>query len=213
MRKLSIGFVGAALLVGHSATAHAQYFGGVRLNAPPAALLANATDLLFGARFFTVANKLESDALAVKFGYRFSVSHVPHLALVGQYAEIKRLREQSLLFGGTQTQKSYAYGLDLVGTLPLTSRFAVSGNAGVAQVRTNSIFGGAVPTSLSSTHDNRYTAAARAGLGLQYDVNRSLGFQFGVERYRNLNRSSFNGSGTGNDGDGDSYTFGVRIRF
>lgn len=209
MRKLSIGFIGAALIVGHGATAHAQYFGGVPLNAPPQALLANASDLLFGARFFTAANKLENDALALKFGYRFSSTLVPHLALVGQYAEFKRLREQSFLFGGMQTQKSHSYGLDLVGTLPLTSGFAVSGNAGVVQVRTNRFFGGAAPAQLLSATDNRYTAAARAGLGLQYDFNRSLGFQFGVERYRNLNRSSFNG----NDADADSYTFGVRIRF
>jgi OmpA-OmpF porin, OOP family len=209
MRKISVVLVSAVLGVSYSAAGHAQYYGGIPLNQPRSTMLADANDVLFGTRFFSVASRQANDALAVKFGYRFSSTLVPHLALVGGYTEAKRLREASQLFGGGQTQKSSVYGLDLVGTLPVSQRFAVSGNAGVVQVRANSIFSSNLSSSLLSHNDNRYTAAGRAGVGLHYDFNRSLGFQFGVERYRNLNKSSFGA----NDADGDSYTFGVRIRF
>ena len=70
-------------------------------------------------------------------------------------------------------------------------------------------FGGAMPIGLLNNSDARYTSAGRVGVGVQYDFNRSLGFRFGVERYRNLNGNLFAGSSV----DADTFSFGMRIRF
>lgn len=213
MRTIKIvlfSVLGVALAASLSAPAHAQYYGGLPLNAVRGTLPTDANNLLFGSRFFSTADSLENGGTELKFGYRFSSSLVPHLALVGQYADITRWDGQRLLFGSSQlTQKSNSYGLDLVSTLPLFDRLSVTGNAGVARVRADSIFGGAAPIGLLGDSASRYTSAARLGLGVQYDFTRSLGFRFGVERYRNLNGNTF----AGNDLDGDTFSFGIRIRF
>lgn len=213
MRTIKIvlfSILGAALAASLSAPTHAQYYGGLPLNAVRGTLSADANNLLFEPRFFSAADSLENGGTDLKYGYRFSSSLVPHLALVGQYADITRWDGQRLLFGSSQlTQKSNSYGLDLVSTLPLFDRLSVTGNAGVARVRADSIFGGAALIGLIGSSADRYTSAARVGLGVQYDFNRSLGFRFGVARYRNLNGNAFAGS----DLDGDTFSFGIRIRF
>ncbi len=202
--------LGVALAVTLSVPTHAQYYGGLPLNAVRGTLPTDASNLLFGSRFFSAADSLENGDTDLKFGYRFSSSLVPHLALVGQYADTTRWGGQKPLFGLTQSaQRSNSYGLDLVGSLPLFDRLSVTGNAGVARVRADSIFGGAAPIGLLGDSASRYTSAARLGLGVQYDFNRSLGFRFGVARYRNLNGNSF----AGGDLDGDTFSFGIRIRF
>ena len=213
MRTIKIvlfSVLGAALAATLSTHTNAQYYGGLPLNAVRGTLSTDANNLLFGSRFFSTADSSENGGTDLKFGYRFSSSLVPHLALIGQYADITRWGGQKLLFGPTQSaQRANSYGLDLVGTLPLFDRLSVTGNAGVARVRADSIFGGAAPIGLLGDSASRYTSAARLGLGVQYDFTRSLGFRFGVERYRNLNGNTF----AGNDLDGDTFSFGIRIRF
>ena len=198
-----------ALVAALSAPTHAQYYGGLPLNAVRSTR-ADDGNLLFGSRFFSVADSLEHGGTDLKFGYRFSSAWVPHLALVGQYADASRWSGQKNLFGALQgAQKTSSYGLDLIGTLPIFDRLSVTGNAGVARVRANSVFGGAIPIGLLNNGDARYTSAARLGLGVQVDFNRSVGLSFGVERYRNLNGNAFAGS----DPDADTFSFGIRIRF
>ena len=202
--------LGVALAVSLSAPTHAQYYGGLPLNAVRGTLPTDANNLLFEPRLFSAAETLDNGGTDLKFGYRFSSSLMPHLAVVGQYADATRWGGQKLLFGPTQSvQRSNSYGLDLVGSLPLFDRLSVTGNAGLARVRADSIFGGAAPIGLLGESASRYTSAARVGLGVQYDLNRSLGFRFGLERYRNLNGNTF----AGNDLDGDTFSFGIRIRF
>ena len=94
-------------------------------------------------------------------------------------------------------------------TLPVFDRLSLSGSAGIARVRADTVFGGALPIGLLGSSDGRYTSATRMGLGVQYDFNRSLGLKFGVERYRNLNGSNYGGTNI----DADTFTFGLRIRF
>ena len=193
--------------------AHAQYFGGLPLDAVSATQPADANNLLFGPRFFSVVSASENGAGDVKFGYIFSSNLVPHIALVGQalrHDDATRWNRQRLLFEPSQSaQRSNSYSLDLIGALPIFERFAVTGNAGLARVRASSVFGGAAPIELLGSNAGSYTSVARVGLGVQYDFNRSLGFRFGVERYRNLNSNNF----ANPDLDGDVFSFGIRIRF
>lgn len=208
MRKITTIVISAfsAIL---SVPSHAQYYGGLPLSAMRASIPADAGNLLFRSRLFGTAETLENGGTDMRVGYRFSNHLVPHLALVGQYANASRWDAKTLAFDGTQAApRTSSYGLDLVGTLPIFSRLSLSGSAGVARVRADSVFGGGIPIGLLGS-DGRSTSAGRLGLGVQYDFNRSLGFRFGVERYRNLNGSAF----IGNTLDADTFSFGMRVRF
>ena len=93
--------------------------------------------------------------------------------------------------------------------MPISDRLALTGNAGIARVRADTVFGGAPPIGLLGSSEGRYTSASRMGVGVKYDFNRSLGLNFGVERYRYLNGSNYSGANL----DADTFTFGLRIRF
>ena len=196
-----------------SAPTHAQYYGGLPLNSVRSTLPSDAGNLLFGSRFFSGAESLGNGGTVLKFGYRFSANLLPHfaqLALVGQYADANRWGGRRILFDGSSAApRTSPYGLDLVSTLPVFDRLSLSGSAGIARVRADTVFGGALPIGLLGSSDGRYTSATRMGLGVQYDFNRSLGLKFGVERYRNLNGSNYGGTNI----DADTFTFGLRIRF
>ena len=208
--RTKIIVVASALCATFCAPSYAQYYGGLPLYAVQGTLPADANNLLFRSRLFSSADALENGGAELKIGYRFSSHLVPHLALVGQYADANRWSGQQISFDGQRAvQKARSYGLDLVGTLPILDRLSLTGTAGVARVRADSVFGGAIPIGLLSAGDGRYTSAARVGLGVNYDFTRSLGFRFGVERYRNLNGAAY-GS---NNVDADTFSFGIRIRF
>jgi len=203
---IAITAFGAAM----SAPTHAQYFGGLPLNSVRGTLPSDAGNLLFGSRFFSGAESLDNGGTDLKFGYRFSSNLLPHIALVGQYADANRWGGKRISFDGlTAVRKTSSYGLDLVSTLPISDRLSLTGNAGIARVRADTVFGGALPIGLLGSSDGRYTSASRMGLGVKYDFNRSLGLNFGVERYRNLNGSNYGGTNL----DADTFTFGLRIRF
>ena len=206
MTIIAITALGATV----SAPTQAQYFGGLPLNSVRGTLPSDAGNLLFGSRFFSGAEPLDNGGTDLKFGYRFSASPLPQLALIGQYADANRWGGKRVSFdGSTAVPKTSSYGLDLVSTLPIFDRFSLTGNAGIARVRADTVFGGALPIGLIGSNEVRYTSASRMGLGVRYDFNRSLGLKFGVERYRNLNGSSYGGANP----DADTFSFGLRIRF
>lgn len=193
-----------------SAPTYAQYYGGLPLSAKRGTSVPDAGNLLFGSRFFSAADESANGGTDLKFGYRFSPNLMPHIALVGQYADASRWSGQRIIFGGLRAdQKTTSYGLDLVSTLPIFERLSLTSSAGLARVRADSVFGGAVPIGLHNNNEGRTTAAGRVGVSVQYDFNRSLGFRFGVERYRNLYGSTYGGSNI----DADTFSFGLRIRF
>lgn len=209
MRTIIIVVI-SALGATASVPTQAQYYGGLPLTAVRGNLASDLSNLLFGSRFFSSADALQNDGSDLKFGYRFSSHQLPHIALVGKFATSSGWDTQRVLFGESRTaQKTASYGIDLVSTLPIFERLSVNGSAGVARLRADSVFGGAVPIGLINNIDGRYTSAARVGLGVQYDFNRSLGFRFGVERVRNLSGNTYEASNP----DADTFAFGVRIRF
>jgi opacity protein-like surface antigen len=213
MRAIKVVFLSAVLSAAaatFSGSTHAQYYGGLPLYAVQGTLPADAQNLLFRSRIFSAADTFENGGTELKIGYRFSSSLVTHFALVGQYTDASRWSGQRISFDAPRlAKKTTSYGLDLVGTLPILDRLSLSGNAGIARVRADSVFGGAIPIELLNSSDARYTSAARIGLGMNYDFSRSLGLRFGVERYRNLNSNVYSGSNV----DADTFSIGMRIRF
>lgn len=91
-------------------------------------------------------------------------------------------------------------GLDAVGSLQVSSAFAVMARAGLRRLSLESDPAQLIP--------NGQLNQAKLGLGLQYQFSRSLGFRAEVERYRNLGSDRATA-----DTDGDAVRFDVFWRF
>ena len=110
---------------------------------------------------------------------------------------------------GTLSGKIKIQGLnvDAVGMLPLDNKFSVFGRLGLqyAQAKDNFSSTGAVPV-LSNANPSKNALNYKAGLGVQYDFNQSLGMRLEAERYR-INDA------VGNNGDINMYSVGLVYRF
>lgn len=108
------------------------------------------------------------------------------LAVADTLTPLSAQGEQALLTspGGTLSGESKVQGinLDLVGTLPLTERFAALARIGVQQAWSKSSFTGAGAAVAGS--NKRNDTNAKYGLGLQYEINPAMWVRGGVERYR-----------------------------
>ncbi len=195
--RITLGF--SALMIGAtvSSSAIAQYYGGLNFAAsryaPSVAAEADA------AGFFLANTALDDRRVryGLRLGYQFSQS----LALVSRYSAFDQRDSLSRI--------SRTYGLDLEGRAPLLAGFAFSGSAGIARLRAGSPPGGTggfYPEFFASA-GSRAVTAGRLGLGMQYQVNSSVGLRFDVERYR-----AFNGSSLGDLG-ADHLSLGVMLKF
>ena len=110
---------------------------------------------------------------------------------------------------GTLNGKIKLQGLniDAVGMLPLDHKFSVFGRLGLqyAQAKDNFSSTGAVTTP-TNPNPSKNTMNYKAGLGVQYDFNRSLGMRVEAERFRI-------DDAIGNKGDVDMYSVGLIYRF
>jgi OOP family OmpA-OmpF porin len=110
---------------------------------------------------------------------------------------------------GTLSGKIKVQGLnvDAVGILPLDHKFSVFGRLGLqyAQTKDNFSSTGAVPV-LSNANPSKNALNYKAGLGVQYDFNQSLGMRIEAERYRIDDAIN-------NKGDINMYSLGLVYRF
>jgi OOP family OmpA-OmpF porin len=107
----------------------------------------------------------------------------------------------------TGSIKLRGINFDVVGMLPVSEKFSVLGRLGVnyAQARDTYSSTGAVPAPTNSEPTNK-EANYKAGLGLQYDLTKSLGLRAEAERYR-INDA------VGNKGDVNMFSLGLVYRF
>lgn len=106
----------------------------------------------------------------VFLGYRLT----PNFGLEGFYTGGGKFSET--LAGKAGSGKTDIYGLDLVGTAPLSDNFGLYGRLGIANARTSA---SSVPAGLAGT--NR--SAATFGLGVEYDATPQVGIRFGWDRF------------------------------
>lgn len=103
--------------------------------------------------------------------------------------------------------KVQGLNLDAVGMLPLGDKFSVFGRLGMQYAQAKDTFSGtgiiATPTDSSPSKNS---LNYKAGVGAQYDFNRSLGMRLEAERYR-INDA------INNKGDIDMYSIGLVYRF
>jgi OmpA-OmpF porin, OOP family len=107
-------------------------------------------------------------------------------------------------FGGDI--KVRGVNLDLVGILPLSEKFSAFGRIGVNRAKADDTFSGTGLVRVLKSSASQRATNAKAGLGLQYALNDSLGVRAEVERYR-IN------DGVGNRGDIDLISLGLVYRF
>ena len=109
----------------------------------------------------------------------------------------------------TGTGKFQGLNLDLVGILPFTEKFSAFGRAGYIYTEAKDTFSGTGAVTVTNPNPKKSEGSYKYGLGLQYDLTRSLGLRAEWERYR-VNDA------VGNKGDIDMaliglvYTFGDR---
>lgn len=103
--------------------------------------------------------------------------------------------------------KLSGWNLDAVGMWPMSEKFSAFGRVGMNYAQAKDTFGstGAVPTP-TDPNPSKTELNYKAGLGIQYDFNKSLGMRLEAERYR-INDA------VGNQGDVDLYSIGLVYRF
>jgi OOP family OmpA-OmpF porin len=103
--------------------------------------------------------------------------------------------------------KVQGLNVDAVGMLPLNNRFSVFARLGLQYAEAKDSFSssGAVPAPANS-NPSKSAMNYKAGVGVQYNFNRSLGMRLEAERFRI-------DDAVGNRGDIDMYTVGLVYRF
>ena len=96
--------------------------------------------------------------------------------------------------------------LDLVGFLPITEKFSAFGRIGAIYSDAKDSFTGTGLVTVLNPNPSKGDANYKAGLGLQYAFNESLGMRLEAERYR-INDA------VGNRGDIDLVSVGLVYRF
>ncbi len=194
--RKALGISALIFVAAGSGMASAQYYGGLNFNLPRYGGLPGAGS--DDERGFFIASTALDDR-RVRYGLKLGYQVAPYLAVVTRYSDFDRRATVSPLVR--------SYGLDLDSRLPLSARFSISGSAGIARLRNDATFGGGFYSDLLASSRVKSITAGRLGVGMQYQVNNSLGLRFDVEKYRPTHGSSMG------DLDADNVSFGVMLRF
>ena len=103
--------------------------------------------------------------------------------------------------GSARGMRGRGFTMDTIGTVPLWTHAALYGRLGAWRA------GGGTTLLAGAEVGHRQGAGLRYGLGLKYDVTRSLGLQAEMERFSPLDRWG------SRDSDTDQVTVGVTWRF
>jgi OOP family OmpA-OmpF porin len=148
----------------------------------------------------------ESDTAYKLFGgYQFN----RHFALEGGYFNLGKFGFTSTTVpAGTLTGRIKLQGvnLDVVGTLPLTDRLALTGRVGGQYASARDTFSGSGAVNVLDPSPSERAFNYKAGIGLQYEVSRSFLVRLDAERYR-INDA------VGNRGDVNLFSVGLVFPF
>lgn len=195
----ALGIAALTVTATGSGIASAQYYGGLNFDLSRYVMSASGDGAEPDTGFFLVNTAL--DDRRVRYGLKLGYQLSPRLAWVSRYTEFDRRDSLSPL------ARSFGFGLD--GRAPILAGLSVSGSAGIDRLRAGAAIanGNSLYADFFSNPRSRAYTAGRLGLGMQYQVNSSLGLRFDVERYRALN-----GSGLGDLG-ADHLSLGVMLKF
>lgn len=158
-----------------------------------------------GLAVTTIAHNDRDRAFKIFAGYKFN----KNFALEGGYFNLGRLGYTATTIP-TGTQTGYialkGWNLDAVGILPINEKFSALARFGgsYGQAQDNFTSTGAVAVTTPNPGQNAYNF--KAGLGLQYALNESVGLRGEVERFR-INDA------VGGRGDVDLLSVGLVVAF
>jgi opacity protein-like surface antigen len=145
---------------------------------------------------------LGDPTLRLKLGYKYS----RYLAVESEFVDSTRPAADPFASPGNLTSafRSTSYGVDTIATLPIW-RFSFYGRMGAYRGDPRNAFG---TYSTSLLGDTGTRSHWRYGLGMRYDITKSLGVRAEMERYSLMGGSSFN-----NEPEADQISLGVSWRF
>jgi len=205
----TIGLAALALLASPYAMADdTGWYGGISIGQSKAKIDdARIASNLLGSGLSTssITNDDSDTGYKIFAGYKFN----KNFALEGGYFDLGKFGFAATTAGpGTLNGsiKLQGINLDAVGILPVGQGFSLFGRAGVNYAQARDSFSGTGPVNVSNPSPSKNDTNYNFGLGLQYDLNKSVGMRLGAERYR-VNDA------VGNRGDIDLFSAGLVYRF
>jgi OOP family OmpA-OmpF porin len=198
----------AAIASPYAAAEDTGWYGGVNIGQSRAKIDdAGITSGLLGSGFTTTSISDDDRDTGYKLfgGYQFN----KNFALEGGYFDLGR-------FGFTATTvpagtlhgniKLKGLNFDAVGILPINEKFSAFGRAGVNYAEAKDSFSGTGLVNVTNPNPSKRETNYKFGVGIQYNLNESLGMRAEAERYR-VNDA------VGNRGDIDLLSVGLVYRF
>ena len=192
MKKFStlrlLGLAGLGSLIAASAFAQegGYYYGGLSVGQSRAKIdEARISASLLGAGLTTTSMARDERGSAFKLfgGYQFN----RNFALEGGYFNLGKFGFTSTTVpAGTLTGQIKLQGLnlDLVGTLPLSERFAAIARVGAQSAMARDTFSGTGAVGVLNPSPSKRELNYKVGVGLQYEISRSFMLRAEAERYR-----------------------------
>lgn len=179
---LALASLGALIAAPALAQDTSHYYGGISVGQSKTEVdAAGVTAVLQpGVPVSGISTDEKDTAYKVFGGYQLN----RNIAIEGGYFNLGKNSFSSTVPAGVFTGQTKVEGLnlDLVGTIPLTERFAVIGRIGAQQAWSKSSFSG--PGAAAATSSKRNDANMKVGLGAQYEFSPSMWIRGEVERYR-----------------------------
>ncbi len=146
----------------------------------------------------------QDTAYKVFGGYQFN----NYFALEGGYFNLGKFTYSTSVPNGTLNGRYQVEGLniDLVGTMPLGPRWAALARVGAQHAITRDDFGGPGLPAAAPMDNSTRANNMKVGLGLQYEITRSMLVRADAERYRLKD-------GMGNNGDVNLYSVSLVFPF
>jgi len=186
LRLLSLAGLGSLLATASFAQEGGYPYAGLSIGQSKARIDEEriTARLLASGLTTTSMSRDESDTAYKLFGgYQFN----RHFALEGGYFNLGKFGFASTTVpAGTLTGRIKLHGvnLDVVGTLPLTERLSLIGRVGGQYAKARDTFAGSGAVNVLNPNPSESAFNYKAGIGLQYEVNRSFLVRAEAERYR-----------------------------
>ncbi len=209
----ALGLVGFAAVGGQAAVAaESGWYGGLGVGLSQANIADDRIRSQLRGSWGLTMTTIDDDDRDVGYklfgGYKFN----KHFAVEGGYFNLGKFgfTANTTTAGSslTGTGKFQGLNLDAVGILPLTEKFSAFGRVGYIYTEAKDTFSGTGAVTVTDPNPKKSEGSYKYGLGIQYDLTRSLGLRAEWERYR-VNDA------VGNKGDIDMaliglvYTFGA----
>jgi OOP family OmpA-OmpF porin len=206
LRLLSIAGIGLVMTQTAWSQEDSYYYGGLSVGQSHSALNEQATSnsLLGAYATSSMAHEQQDTAYRLFGGYQLN----RNIAIEGGYFNLGKFTYSANAPSGTLNGKYEVEGihLDLVGTAPLTDKFALLGRLGIQYANTRDAFNGtAVGGGINASPNERETNL-KVGVGMQYAFTPNVLLRGEAERYRLKD-------GVGNHGDVNVFSMSLVFPF